>query len=87
MQVVSLIVHAKGAGEDFSDAWAKAVQRLVEATKEIDRGNLPADPGIDFRTLDPGGGGPCAALRAMDFDVSTSGLPEAKRRNPNTDDD
>lgn len=81
--VVSYILHVRGAGKDFTDAENRAIHRLRAATDTILNGALPKDPGVDFRVLDPGGGGgPCAPiLRTADFDVSAGGLPEAQSRD------
>jgi hypothetical protein len=86
--VVSYILHVRGAGKDFEEANVRALARLQDAAAAIERGVTPKDAGVDFRILDPGGGGgPCAPiLRQADFDVSAGGLPEAQPRESRDND-
>ena len=77
--VVIYVLSARGLGE------SRALSRLIEAVNELSAGNMPKDPGVDVRRLDPGGGGgPCQPQKiATEFLIGPTGLPEAQ---PNDDD-
>lgn len=78
--VVTLMVAARGAGDNYGEAEARAMARLEAASKKIVKGKRPRDPGVQFEEIDPGDG-PCAAKVQKDVLVSSAGLPEARRRD------
>jgi hypothetical protein len=83
MQVVWYNIHVRGAGKNFHEANERAVRRLTLASRSIDNGQFPLDPGVRVATDDPGGGGgPCAPeYIKIEVNVSPSGLPEAESRD------
>lgn len=81
MHIYSLNLNALGAGNNPEDALERAVRRLTSAATRIEQGAYPTDPGVSFRTFDPGGG-PCAPQKiAIEIIIDADILPEAQSRD------
>ena len=77
--VVVHVLIVRGAGEEFDEANIRAKARLVGAARKIELGEIPDDPGVQYLTEDPGGGGgPCEPnKKVLEYTTNAGGLPEA----------
>ena len=83
MPVAVITVSVRGYGPDPATARNNALRRLDGFNRDQQANVVTNDPGVDFRILDPGNGGPCAPERIpFEFLVAGEDLPEAAKRDP-----
>lgn len=82
MPVAVITVSVRGWGKTPDSAMARALGRLDRFNSDQQTSAVSVDPGIDFRILDPGNGGPCAPERVpFEFLIAGEDLPEFRSRD------